>query len=600
MIDPERLPDDLEEIARSIPPAPRGLGVLRQTLALLPWPGAANTQGSFPADEMLPPEAAAAQAGLSVGPGVGVIGPGAIADGAIGSGAIRDGAVIGAAFAATVRPVYLVTVLPTLPDPEYPPGQFVLKTNDNPPTLYENEANVWVLAIGAEDVKANSLTAGVIAAGAIGTSELAVGARLTGEVANETGATPGVFIDSTGILIRSGKLTLQDEFGATTMSASGFSGTWADFLTLGLYNALFGAGNAVALALGRTADLPYWTVSRDNDGATKTHDGGGGATITRMVATAFPSGFRLRAEWSAITDNAYITSDRVPIVAGFSYPISIYAEANVAAGSVTAVSRIRFLDKNGTQIGAETPLFSKTFSVTTAAAWFDLGTIEPTFITTPANARFAQVVINLLENVSHSASNRIDLGGVAFGPGLALSAFITAAGADLDDLNVSNLAIFAPADVQFIGGTVIFNNVDVDIGSTSDLAELESYSGNTPNSSNPIFGGEGTATFANDEVEWFKIGKIVFFRIFFEITANGSGGTALSITNTGLPPAASNVTVVGDRGGVNVDRMIARLTNGGGELQVVQIRNLNGYTVINGSDLVNGQSFSFHGMYLAA
>jgi hypothetical protein len=81
-----------------------------------------------------------------------------------------------AIFAASIRPVILVSSLPDLPDTDYPVGQFVYNLSDDPPRLYKNDADSWVAGVGTEDLQANSITTGKIAAAAIGTSELAAGA----------------------------------------------------------------------------------------------------------------------------------------------------------------------------------------------------------------------------------------------------------------------------------------------------------------------------------------------------------------------------------------------------------------------------------------
>lgn len=51
----ETLPPDIEEISRLMPDMPRGLGILRQTLALLPNPLQAFVRQSLPADEISAP-----------------------------------------------------------------------------------------------------------------------------------------------------------------------------------------------------------------------------------------------------------------------------------------------------------------------------------------------------------------------------------------------------------------------------------------------------------------------------------------------------------------------------------------------------------------
>ena len=71
-----------------------------------------------------------------------------------------------------------------------------------------------------------------------------------------------VTIDDSGLTIEDGALTLKDEFGETVLVASGFAGSWADFLNGGLYNYTFTAGIAGDIPDGRSASLPYWTVSR--------------------------------------------------------------------------------------------------------------------------------------------------------------------------------------------------------------------------------------------------------------------------------------------------------------------------------------------------
>jgi hypothetical protein len=56
------------------------------------------------------------------------------------------------------------------------------------------------------------------------------------------------------------KLRLQDEFGSTILSPSGFVGSWEDFVNTSLYNGSFGDNRAGTAPLGRTAMVPYWTL----------------------------------------------------------------------------------------------------------------------------------------------------------------------------------------------------------------------------------------------------------------------------------------------------------------------------------------------------
>lgn len=237
--------------------------------------------------------------------------------------------------------------------------------------------------IVAADIAADTITAGQLAAGAIGTSELAVGAKLVGEVANEAGVTPGVFIDSTGILIRSGKLTLQDEFGATQMIASGFSGSWSDFIATGIYNGAFRAGVAGAIGLGRTAALPYWTV-RNNAGTT-------------AIATFLNPGVKFT--WTSSAGVKEIESDRVPVLPGQTYELTITYDVTRAAGDVVFELETTLWDITQTFSGGLSQLLhhlqNKPFGV-----WI-------TEVTAGAAEYYFSLKLRASETV-HSASNLIN------------------------------------------------------------------------------------------------------------------------------------------------------------------------------------------------
>lgn len=413
------LPDDLAEIARSIPRTPRTYSALRALLALLPNPLAAGLQPSFPVATVDAPVSDPVEAEQAIGTVPGTT----LMDGSIHSGQIGPGAVTGAKFASTVKPVILVHGLPTLPDANYPVDTFVYDIDAVPKSLWKNVANVWTRAIGPSDIQADSITAGQIAAGAVSTSELAVGARLTGEVANETGLTPGVFIDSTGILIRSGKLTLQDEFGLTSMAASGFTGNWAEFLALGLYNGLFSAGATGSLPTGRTASLPYWNVAKD----------AGTPTLTRTADTAYPGGYRLRATFNAVNDIVSIASDKVVVIGGHTYALAFVVGSDTVAGEVDFRWQIDYYDAADAFISTDGPFG---FAMGDLAAGHR---IAGNFSIAPITARKAVLKAGFKELTTHNAGNYGEVGLLAF----------TATPLGLDDTG----------DVTYTTGTIIVEDV---------------------------------------------------------------------------------------------------------------------------------------------
>lgn len=109
----------------------------------------------------------------------GVLGPGAIPPGTIDAdGALIPGSLSVTPFADTIRPVAIVPSLPTLPDASYPQGSLVVLTSDG--KVYRNVADVWSKAVDGLDILADTVTAGAIAAGAVGATEVATQALHVG------------------------------------------------------------------------------------------------------------------------------------------------------------------------------------------------------------------------------------------------------------------------------------------------------------------------------------------------------------------------------------------------------------------------------------
>ena len=138
-------------------------------------------------------------------------------------------------------------------------------------------------------------------------------------------------IDSTGINITDGALTLQDEFGKSVLGASGFVGSWTDFVRLGLYNARFQSVAVGTLGIGRTSDLPYWTTQQTTGSPVFTGLSGGGVKIT----------------FAATGDVGYLYSDKVPVVPGSRVEATATYKANYAAGSFKAIGYVYWYQADG-------------------------------------------------------------------------------------------------------------------------------------------------------------------------------------------------------------------------------------------------------------
>lgn len=201
--------------------------------------------------------------------------------------------------------------------------------------------------------------------------------------ANDDGAT--VIVDRGGITITNGALTLTDEFGSTVMQSTGFAGSWADFIRLGLYNARLQTPSATSIATGRTSALPFWTVAP-----------GGSSVLTGL------SGGGVKATWSASTETLVLQSDRVPVQPGGVLEAAFAVLANRAAGNLSANAFVYWYAYDGSFISytASSGLFTGA-SITTLLWIRDA-------VVVPDNAFTALMRFEMGES-SHNASNSISI-----------------------------------------------------------------------------------------------------------------------------------------------------------------------------------------------
>lgn len=151
-----------------------------------------------------------------------------------------------------------------------------------------------------------------------------------------TNANAKVTIDAVGITIEDGALILKDEWGSTVMVAGGFSGSWFSFIRLGLYNGNFSdAPVATNIATGRTAALPYWTITKDVGSPTVDVDSSNRAVVN----------------FAALNDEVSFQSDRVPVAPHGNYTVQLVAAAAVTT-AVGVEVLILYWRPDGTYIGS--------------------------------------------------------------------------------------------------------------------------------------------------------------------------------------------------------------------------------------------------------
>lgn len=151
-------------------------------------------------------------------------------------------------------------------------------------------------------------------------------------------AAGNVLIDSTGVTISNGKLTIQDEFGVTAMDSGGFLGAWEDMALTAIRNGSF-RNNLVANGItGRTASCPYWTL----------------ATVTGSPVFNSVVGRLDMVLATTASESGKITSDLIRVNQAADYRVRLVEENNAASNSITRTIKVRQYTSVGSLISTDT------------------------------------------------------------------------------------------------------------------------------------------------------------------------------------------------------------------------------------------------------
>lgn len=280
----------------------------------------------------------------------------------IGRGSVTDGSISSeglgiAAYAATIRPVAIVDVLPTLPDADYPELSYAVLTTDD--RLYKNIGEVWVLGVDGADIVAESITAGRIAAGAIGTTQLAVGAWNTSNLLKNGDFEEGLTAYGTTDLYLPGwSRRSSTEYGFLT-SVNARSGTHISVFrsTTGL--SAPGITQTVNVIPGRTYRLSGWLWKAVAGGQTNnlrmtTLDASGGIVAAAAILLhTSTTGTPTYVEGTyTIPDDGTVSAVRIEVVAGGNPLVAeIFASEDVTLELIPAGARNTtgsvLIDENG-------------------------------------------------------------------------------------------------------------------------------------------------------------------------------------------------------------------------------------------------------------
>lgn len=265
----------------------------------------------------------------------------------------------------------------------------ILKTKSTLISVGELSSGVKTVKVRAVDLTGNASAY---------TSTVAATSRITDLVTNSTAK---VVIDSSGLTIIDGVLTMQDEFGKSVLGASGFTGSWFDFVRLGLYNARFLAGSGLTgLATGRTAAMPYWNLTKDT----------GAPTFDHVANTG------LKANFTVLSQKVSVLSDKVPILPGRKYQIACTFDYS-STTLVTVTATIFWYKADGT---ASTTASTATqylaaavsLSGTSTGVSFDFDTAGA-----PSDAAFAAAKVTLEETL-HGSTCSVTMRAIGLREGL--------------------------------------------------------------------------------------------------------------------------------------------------------------------------------------
>lgn len=315
-------------------------------------------------------------------------------------------------FASTIVPPEVLSSLPALPDEAYPVGVLVFDTSDG--KLYRNVADVWTAEVDGADIAANSITAGQIAAGAIGVSELAADSVEADKIAAGAVDTEHLAADA----ITADKIAA----GAITAGKVASNAIHVTHILDPSENVIPNGGFEDTSARAEdTVGAWGWAISSGQP-----QDFNAGASNARSGSRKL----RIEHDSDTTTHKTAWTTDLIPVSEGARYTIKCWL-----AGSVS----------NSTTLNAQIRVFR----------YLADGSLSSSFAvanpTVPANNTYQEVA------VVHAPPS-----GIAY-VRLAIR-LLNTAGASLDQMNVDDVEMYrADTDISHAAGDVLINGSGVAI-----------------------------------------------------------------------------------------------------------------------------------------
>lgn len=242
---------------------------------------------------------------------------------------------------STLRPLVVVSSLPTLPNANYPVGSMVVNSTDGKP--YRNVSGAWQAGTAAGDITAGTMVAGVVYAGAVAVSQLTAGtATFTSDVLFYRSASNYVGINSTGVNIVGSGNQLALTSAGILIQQNGSSGPYVQITSTSV-SMVSQAGPVVSVGASSVSLQNVATggsLTIQSSGITIQQGSGGG------IVTLTSSGLTMKGAASGSYNNISIDSGGVATfydnsgnytIIGGSGSYNIYANGPiVATGTLTA------------------------------------------------------------------------------------------------------------------------------------------------------------------------------------------------------------------------------------------------------------------------
>lgn len=176
---------------------------------------------------------------------------------------------------------------------------------------------------------------------------------------------------------------------------AGWVGSWDDYIATGLYNSRYkvGVGGVGGLiGNGRTAALPYWTVSDDAG--------------TPNLSFLNPG---LRFAWNANNTTKRITSDAINVIPSRPYEVQVSGPYVHGGGTITLEVTVEWYKQDGTPSATPTTIAFTYVAAAASGVIGDGALTNNTALIAPSDAYLAKLRITAAETVAHDATNKFEL-----------------------------------------------------------------------------------------------------------------------------------------------------------------------------------------------